>query len=259
MKKPPGSGPRTRHLSVIPGGRPEDSAPLTRAQVASRLGVSVSTVRRFEGERLHPQIGPDDVRLFDPGEVAALAAELADEPRARRLRNAARDPGAKPAPRSEDELAAQVFERLEQRQSLAEIVVGVRVAPERVRELHEQWCRGLIEGQLRFARTPQVPLDRDYARIRPAELAERLATLPQGMTRISVARYRGPFLAPTPEGGDEEFAWVTELGGFHVSGPCDVSEIVRRFGKGDYRISAYGFNPPGLRWEVIVQDIGTAT
>jgi hypothetical protein len=141
MKKPPSLDSKTRHLSVIPGGKPEELAPLTRAQVAS-------------------QIGPEDVRLFDAVEVAALAAELADEPRARRLRNAAREPGAKPAPRSADEVAAEVFERLEQRQSLAEIVVGVRVTPERVRELHEQWCRGLIEGQLRYARAPQVPLDR---------------------------------------------------------------------------------------------------
>jgi transcriptional regulator with XRE-family HTH domain len=259
MKKPPSFDPKTRHLSVIPGGKPEELAPLTRAQVAARLGVSVSTVRRFEGERLHPQIGPEDVRWFDAVEVAALAAELADEPRARRLRNAGREPGAKPAPRSADEVAAEVFERLEQRQSLAEIVVGVRIAPERVRELHEQWCRGLIEGQLRSARTPQVPLDRDHVRIPLAELATRLAELPEGMTRISVARYRGAFNAPTPEGDDAEFAWVSELGGFHVSGPCDVSEIVRRFGKGDYRITAYGLNPPGLRWEVIVKGVGAVT
>jgi len=37
------------------------------------------------------------------------------------------------------DIAAEVFERLEQRQSLAEIVIGVRVEPEVVRELHRQW------------------------------------------------------------------------------------------------------------------------
>jgi transcriptional regulator with XRE-family HTH domain len=259
MKKPPGNDSKPRHLSVIPGGKPEELAPLTRAQVASRLGVSISTVRRFEGNRLHPRIGPEDIRWFDAIEVASLAAELADEPRARRLRNAAREPGSKPVPRSADEVAALVFERLEQRQSLAEIVMGVRVTPERVRELHEQWCRGLIEGQLRDARAPQVPLDRDYLRISVAELATRLAELPEGVTRISVARYRGAFNAPTPEDGEAEYAWVSELGGFHVAGSCDVGEMVRRFGKGDFRITAYGFNPPGLLWEVIVKGMGAVT
>ena len=47
-----------------------------------------------------------------------------------------------------------VFERLEQRQSLAEIVIGVRVEPETVRALFEQWCLGLIEGQLQMTRQP---------------------------------------------------------------------------------------------------------
>ncbi len=255
MKKTPGSGPTTRHLSVIPGGKPEDSAPLTRAQVASRLGISISTVRRFEGERLHPQVGPDDVRLFDAGEVAALAAELANEPRARRLRNAAADPGGKPAPRSADELAAQVFERLEQRQSLAEIVIGVRLAPERVRELYVQWTQGLVEHHLRTARAPYGPLESDSRQIPPAELAARLAALPRGLTRISVGRYRGEFESENPEGVSSFYSHVTELGGFLTSGPCELTEITDRFGNGDYRVTAYSLEPPTLRWEVLVRGV----
>ncbi len=258
MKTPPGSGPPTRHLSVISGGKPEDLAPLTRAQVASRLGISISTVRRFEGERLHPQIGPEDVRLFDAGEVAALAAELANEPRARRLRNAAADPGGKPAPRSADELAAQVFERLEQRQTLAEIVIGVRVAPERVRELYVQWTQGLVEHHLRTGRAPYGPLDSDYRQILPAELAARLAELPPGLTRISVGRYRGEFQAENPEGEPSFYAHITELGGFLTSGPCELTEITRRFGNGDYRVTAYSLEPPTLRWEVLVKGVRAA-
>jgi len=258
MKKPPGSDSKTRHLSVIPGGNPENSAPLTRAQVASRLGISISTVRRFEGERLHPQIGPDDVRLFDAGEVAALAAELVNEPRTHRLRNAAADPGGKPLPRSADELAAQVFERLEQRQTLAEIVVGVRVTPERVRELYAQWTQGLVEHYLRTARAPYGPLDSDYVQISPAELAVRLAELLHGLTRISVGRYRGEFQAENPEGGSSLYALVTELGGFLTSGPCELTEITRRFGSGDYRVIAYSLESPTLRWEVLVKGVRAA-
>jgi len=49
------------------------------------------------------------------------------------------------------------------------------------------------------------------------------------------------------------FAWTVELGGFHVPGPCETTEITRRFGVGDYRITAYGFDPPGVRWEVLVE------
>lgn len=247
---------KTRHPSVVQGEKTADTGPLTRSQVAERLGISLSTVRRFEGERLHPQIGPNDVRLFDVAEVAELAKELAAEPRARRLRNAGASgaSGTKPASRTADEVAALVFECLEQRWSLAEIVIGVRVAPERVRELHAQWCQGLVEGQLRLAPKVTAPLDSDHVRIAPAELAARLAALPEELTRISVARYRGEFSAPTaPDGDNAEFAMVLELGGFYVSGPCALTEITDRYGKGDYRVTAYGFDPPGLRWEVLAE------
>jgi hypothetical protein len=96
-------------------------------QVAALLGVSISTVRRYEGSRLHPKVGDDDVHWFDPKEVAAVAVELTNEPRTARRRNA----NATIAPaHSRDEIAALVFERLEQRQSLAEIVIGVRIEPD---------------------------------------------------------------------------------------------------------------------------------
>jgi transcriptional regulator with XRE-family HTH domain len=251
-KKPP-------HLSLISGGKPGDLTRLSRAQVGDRLGISVSTVRRYEGSRLHPQIAADGVHWFDASEVAAFAAELANEPRMlRRLRNAAGGSTAKPAARTADELAAQVFERLEQRHTLAEIVIGVRMAPERVRELHVQWCQGLVEHHLRMAREPYGPLDRDYVRIGPAEFATRLAELPEGLTRVSVGRYRGPFSSTTPEGDQKDYAWVVELGGFLVSGPCELTEITRRFGDGDYRVTAYCVDPPTLWWEVIVKGVRVA-
>lgn len=34
------------------------------------------------------------------------------------------------------------------------------------------------------------------------------------------------------------------------------SEITDRYGKGDYRVTAYGFDPPELRWEVLVEGVG---
>ena len=45
-------------------------------------------------------------------------------------------------------------------------------------------------------------------------------------------------------------------------GPCSPGEagistdVVRRYGPGSYRATAYGFDPPGVRWEVLVEDLG---
>jgi len=142
-----------------------------------------------------------------------------------------------------------VFERLEQRQSLAEIVIGLRIEPEVVRKLYEEWCLGLTVGQLQMSRAPNGPRTSELARARATTLAERLAAMPAGqLTRISVGRYRGGF-----QHGDNEYAEVVELGGFHVSGPCTIEEITLRFGGGDSRITAYGFEPPGMRWELLVE------
>jgi DNA-binding transcriptional regulator YiaG len=106
---------------------------LTRAEVAARLGVSTSTVRRFEGKQLHPCKGADGVNRFDPTEVAALAMKLLGQKPPKTTLKARNSNRAAGAPRTPGDIAAEVFARLEQRQSLAEIVVGVRVAPDVVR------------------------------------------------------------------------------------------------------------------------------
>jgi hypothetical protein len=244
---------RPRHLSVLPLARTNGAARLTRGQVASRLGVSVSTVRRLEGDRLHPTVDQKDVRWFDEGEVAALAAELANEAVTKPSRATAATPHTAD-PRSRGDVAALVFDRLEQRQSLAEIVIGLRVEPETVRALFEQWCLGLTEGQLRMDGEPHMPRLHEIERARPDKLSARLAELPANvLTRISVARFRDDF-----QHGEFQYALVVELGGFHVSGPCGLEEITRRFGPGGYRVSAYGFDPPGLRWELLVDGLEAA-
>ena len=63
--------PNPRHLSVI-----SSEKPLTRGQVANRLGLSISTVRRFEGSRLHPTIDSDDVRWYRSDRGDLFAANL---------------------------------------------------------------------------------------------------------------------------------------------------------------------------------------
>jgi hypothetical protein len=58
-------------------------AALTRDDVAKRLGVSNSTVRRLEGTRLHPLIDDKSVRRFKAvGQVSTASARTASSRRA---------------------------------------------------------------------------------------------------------------------------------------------------------------------------------
>jgi hypothetical protein len=247
MKNAPAPA-KAPHLSVVsPTNAPANL--MTRAQVAARIGASIATVRRYEGTLLHPHVDKDGTHRFDPAEVTALAASRANQALDRgTIRN------GKPVPeaRTRGEITALVFERFEQRQSQAEIVIGLRIEPEVVAELFEQWCFGLTERQLR-KREPRVPLVEDIAQVHRTELAKRLAALPDAqVTRISIGRWRGAY----PAGEDKaDYAWIVELGGYHISGPSTAEEIMKRFGPGSYRVTAYGFDPPSVRWEVLVEDL----
>lgn len=226
---------------------------LTRIETAKRLGVSTSTVRRYEGDKLHPIRGADGVNRFDAKAVAELATSLLNDnggkPPRKPRRNAA---PAHEVMRTEGEIAAEVFERLEQRQSLAEIVIGVRVPPDVVRELHRQWQIGLIEGELERDK-PVLPvgevLTQQERHVSERELHDLLASLPAGATRLSIARDLGADF----ETGSGSTRRLVELGGFVVFGPATIKQIVDRYGGGAFRITAYGLEPRGLRWEVLVQ------
>lgn len=207
-------------------------------------------MRRYEGDRLNPTIDDKGVRWFDEKEVAALAAELVNKTGGKQS-NVATAPAPATDQRSPGEIAALVFERLEQRQSLPEIVIGLRIEPDKVRALFDQWCLGLTEGQLRMKREPRIPRANEIEPATPDKLATRLAAIPQGtLTRISVARFRDIY-----DYDVHAYAVVNELGGFHVSGPCGIEEITRRFGPGTYRVTAYGFDPSAVMWELMVRDL----
>jgi len=215
--------------------------------------MSTSTVRRYEGDKLQPIRGADGVNRFDAKAVAELAASLLNgnggkPPRKPRRNAAAAAPDVK---RTEGEIAAEVFDRLEQRQSLAEIVVGVRVPPDVVRELHRQWQLGLIEGELERDK-PVLPvgevLTQQERHVSQRELHDLLASLPAGPTRLSIARDLGAGF----ETGSGSTRHLVELGGFLVFGPATTKQIVDRYGGGAFRITAYGLEPRGLRWEVLV-------
>jgi hypothetical protein len=231
-------------------------AALTRDDVAKRLGVSISTVRRLEGTRLHPLIDDKSVRRFKASDVERLAKELEAEQRSPRNSQQA---VARAAEMTKGELAALVFERLEQRHSLSEIVIALRVPPEDVRELYHTWLVGLWAGELQ-RKEPALPArhtDQEaIRRVTPVQVAQLLSALPtKQSTRISIARVVGEFVIPEDANanGFVEYRNICELGGFDVSGPISVADITARVGAGEYRVSAYGFEPRGLRWEVFVR------
>jgi DNA-binding transcriptional MerR regulator len=231
-------------------------AALTRDDVAKRLGVSISTVRRLEDTRLHPAVDDKSVRRFKASDVERLARELQGEQRSPRN---AQQAVVRAAEIPKGELAALVFERLEQRHSLSEIVIALRVPPEDVRELYHTWLVGLWAGELQ-RNEPALPArhtDQDaIRRVAAVHLAQLLATLPaKQATRISIARMVGEFAIPedTSANGFVEYRNLCELGGFDASGPLSVADLIARVGAGEYRVSAYGFEPRGLRWEVFVR------
>ena len=117
----------------------------------------------------------------------------------------------------------------------------------------------LWAGELQRPEPALPPLhdDRDVIRrVTPVQLSQLLMALPEKQsTRISDARTQGEFMIPDENNanGFVEYRNLTELGGFTVSGPVALADLVARVGAGEYRVSAYGFDPRGLRWEVFVR------
>ncbi|MEY4581493.1 MAG: hypothetical protein RL701_6196 [Pseudomonadota bacterium] len=113
----------------------------TRQQVAHRLQISVSSVRRLEGTRLQPVQDEAGVWRFEPAEVEEL---VQDGPVKRR-----RAPERHRDCQNAGEAAAHVFRLFGAGKSLRDIVVEARQTPERVRELYREWLLGLREGERR--------------------------------------------------------------------------------------------------------------
>jgi hypothetical protein len=112
-------------VSATPALPTAPSRRLTRSEVAEYAGISKTGVRRLEGTLLHPEIGPRGVRLFGEEEVRTRLTTR------RRVLHAERDPG---------ELAAEVFAALDAGTHPVDIVKDLRVEPQRVVELQQQWA-----------------------------------------------------------------------------------------------------------------------
>jgi hypothetical protein len=112
---------------------------LRRGEVAARLGVSPTTVRRLEerGE-LHPVVGDGGERLFDPAEVERLAATRAGEAGSGQV-----SPPAAPSrsPGNSGDLAARAFALFDSGKLPWEVVVETHEPPEVVAKLHGEYVR----------------------------------------------------------------------------------------------------------------------
>lgn len=99
---------------------------LTRAQAARLLGVSEATVRRREGIELKPVVR-NGVHYHQETQVRSMLT-------VRRWSTGGASPGA------DGGVAADVFELLQEGVALVDIVMRLRLTPEVVKRLHEQWA-----------------------------------------------------------------------------------------------------------------------
>ena len=104
---------------------------LTILQAVDLLGISRNTLTRWEHEgRIHPSKAQrgDSVRwliVYDPDELAKMPRRHKQLP--------ANEAG---------ELAARVFEFLDEGKSVREIVIQTRETPARIEDLRQQWLDG---------------------------------------------------------------------------------------------------------------------
>jgi len=101
---------------------------LTRGQVARRLGMSLSSVRRMEGEQLKPIVDARGVHHFEETEIQAVFV------RVRRARAPHDD-------RADGALAAAAFALFRSGADVIAVVKELREAPERIEALFGQWNR----------------------------------------------------------------------------------------------------------------------
>lgn len=201
------------------------SKQLTRSQVADLLGVSISTVRRLEGNQLHPQIGPRGVRHFSLTEVKQVSLQLPSNPQ--------RAKQATPRQRSPGETAAEVFGRFERRQGLSEIVRALRLDPRTVRRLYHEWRTSLERHEQENLENPAPPVSQQ--KLPHGQLRELLASLPTDqMIELGVGR----------KGHDAyNDIWhyipvYDECPSYRTYAPVTILELWHRYGDGKYRVTA---------------------
>jgi hypothetical protein len=100
---------------------------VNRSEAARMLGVSVSTLRRREGTELTPVVDANGVHMFEEAQVRSVMVTI-------RRRQCLQSLGARAG-----DLAADVFEMLDNAVHPVDIVKRLRVPPDVVTTLREQW------------------------------------------------------------------------------------------------------------------------
>jgi len=101
---------------------------LTRGEVARRLGLSLSTVRRMEGVQLKPIVGERGVRYFEETEIQTVLV------RGRRTR-------VPDDERADGALAAAALALFRDGADVVAVVTELRETPAKIEELFEHWRR----------------------------------------------------------------------------------------------------------------------
>ena len=107
---------------------------LTREQASDLLGVSQTTIKKWQEEGLLSPVlgqrkghmGQRELWLYDPRELAGIPRRKIT------ASGTSDDPG---------EIAARAFERFDDGVALRGVVVALRIPPERAADLHDQWSR----------------------------------------------------------------------------------------------------------------------
>ncbi|MDM7992946.1 MAG: hypothetical protein QUS11_06490 [Candidatus Fermentibacter sp.] len=158
-------------------GEEKKSRPLTRRQAARILKRTESHLRRSYDEELQPEVvlvcGKKRYR-YDPLKVAALREKLLARDAQKAAAKVEESSGWT---REEGVLAALVFERLRASKTLVDIVIELKVPPEVVRRLREQFRRSFEDDDrarksgevLRREKSETREHAREAARIERAE------------------------------------------------------------------------------------------
>lgn len=151
------------------------SALLTRADATALLHCSISSVRRLEGDLLHPIVGADGVHRFDPAELARVAGHRLSRP----------VDGSR-----EGERDARVFEALEEGKGLREIVTTLRLPADLASKLHASWLKmGSHQDMvLSSERLGQLRSALGISIKRPADLVDEVQCLAAQCTALEAER-----------------------------------------------------------------------
>jgi len=153
------------------------SEKLTRRQAAVRLGISPTSVRRLEKRGdLSPTLGDKGKRLFEPGEVDALA--VSRRPPASVAGNDPLPEGTSPS--AEISVDARVFQQLEEGQTLPQVVCILGLPAVEVEASYERY----VHLKRIDLQTPSVPAELAAAVSRLESVEARLRQVENGAERV---------------------------------------------------------------------------